>query len=84
LDQQQLASIDRGCRLVEYWVRPDSQNQGIGRALLDEVEVRARLLGCCKMTLEVHDTNEGAKRLYRKFGFGPWDLPTLFVSKPLC
>jgi ribosomal protein S18 acetylase RimI-like enzyme len=69
--------------VCDFAVRPDSQNQGIGRALLDEVEARARLRGCCKMTLEVHDTNDGAKRLYRRFGFGPWDLPTLFVSKPL-
>jgi ribosomal protein S18 acetylase RimI-like enzyme len=68
----------------DFAVHPDSQDQGIGRALLDEVEVRARLRDCCKMTLEVHDTNEGAKRLYRRFGFGPWGLPTLFVSKPLC
>ena len=70
-------------RLERFAVRPDSQNRGVGRALLDEVEARARLRGCCKMTLEVHDTNDGAKRLYRRFGFGPWDLPTLFVSKPL-
>ena len=68
----------------DFAVHPDSQNQGVGRVLLDEVEARARLRGCCKMTLEVHDSNDGAKRLYRRFGFGPWDLPTLFVSKPLC
>lgn len=67
----------------DFAVRPDSQNQGVGRALLDEVEARARLRGCCKMTLEVHDQNDGAKRLYRRFGFGPWDNPTFFVSKPL-
>lgn len=67
----------------DFAVCPDSQNQGIGRALLDEVEARARLRGCCKMTLEVHDQNDGAKRLYRRFGFGPWDIPTFFVSKPL-
>ena len=70
--------------ICDFAVHPDSQNQGIGRALLDEVEARARLRGCCKMTLEVHDTNKGAKRLYRKFGFGPWEPPTLFVSKPVC
>jgi ribosomal protein S18 acetylase RimI-like enzyme len=69
--------------ICDFAVGPDSQNQGVGRALLDEVEVRARLRGCGKMTLEVHDANDGAKRLYRRFGFGPWDVPTLFVSKPL-
>jgi ribosomal protein S18 acetylase RimI-like enzyme len=64
-------------------VLPDFQGRGVGRALLAEVEARARARGCCKLTLEVHDTNERAKRLYRQIGFGPWDVPTLFVTKPL-
>lgn len=64
-------------------VLPAFQRRGIGRALLAEVERRARERGCCRITLEVHDTNEGAKGLYRSAGFGPWDPPTLFVAKPL-
>ncbi len=64
-------------------VLPDCQGRGIGRRLLAEVERRARERGCCKLTLEVHATNAGAKRLYQRVGFGPWDSPTLFVSKPL-
>lgn len=64
-------------------VLPDFQGQGIGHALLAEVEQRARARDCCKITLEVHDSNEGAKRLYAESGFGPWDTPTLFVTKPL-
>jgi len=64
-------------------VLPSHRGQGAGRALLAELERRARKRDCAKMTLEVHDTNEGAKRLYREFGFGPWEPPTLFVTKPL-
>ena len=64
-------------------VLPDFQQQGVGHALLAEVERRAHERGCCKITLEVHDTNEGAKRLYARAGFGPWDNPTFFVTKPL-
>lgn len=64
-------------------VLPAFQRRGIGRALIAEVERRARERGCCKITLEVHDTNEGAKGLYQSLGFGPWDPPTLFVAKPL-
>ncbi len=64
-------------------VLPDFQNRGIGRALLDTVEREARERGCCKVTLEVQDSNSGAKNLYRNTGFGPWDSPTLFVSKRL-
>lgn len=64
-------------------VLPEHRGRGTGRALLSEVERRARARGCARITLEVHDRNEGAKRLYRSFGFGPWDPPTLFVTKPL-
>jgi ribosomal protein S18 acetylase RimI-like enzyme len=62
-------------------VLPAHRGRGLGRALLDEAERRARARDCCKMTLEVHDTNSGAKKLYREFGFAGWDSPTLFVTK---
>jgi ribosomal protein S18 acetylase RimI-like enzyme len=64
-------------------VLPEHRGRGIGRRLLAEVERRARARGCCKITLEVHDTNEGAKRLYREVGFEGWSSPTWFVTKPL-
>ncbi len=64
-------------------VLPGQRGRGIGRALLDEAERRARERGCCKLTLEVHQTNTGAQRLYRDFGFGGWEAPTLFVTKRL-
>lgn len=64
-------------------VLPAHRARGVGRALLEEAERRARARGSAKLTLEVHETNAGARRLYARFGFGPWDPPTLFVSKPL-
>jgi ribosomal protein S18 acetylase RimI-like enzyme len=64
-------------------VLPEFRGSGVGGALLAEVERRAQERGCCKITLEVHDTNAGAKRLYERTGFGPWDSRTLFVTKPL-
>ncbi len=64
-------------------VLPEHRGRGLGRALLDEAERRARARGCVKMTLEVHDSNAGAKRLYRDFGFAGWESPTLFVTKRL-
>src|SRR4029453_18337253 len=64
-------------------VLPEHRGRGVGRLLLEEVERRARARGSSKLTLEVHPTNEGAMRLSRRFGFGPWDAPTLFVTKPL-
>jgi ribosomal protein S18 acetylase RimI-like enzyme len=69
--------------LHDFSVLPDAQGAGVGMALLAELERRARERGCSKMTLEVHDSNEGAKRLYARFGFEGWSPLTLFVSKSL-
>ena len=64
-------------------VFPQYQNRGIGSDLLAEAERLARERGCCKLTLEVHDTNANAKRLYERFGFGPWSPATIYVTKRL-
>ena len=50
-------------------VASDHRGHGLGRALLDAVEMEARRLGCCKLTLEVQENNDTALALYRRFGF---------------
>ncbi len=57
------------------------RRKGVGFALIDEVLRRARQAGCAKVTLEVHDANDRAKRLYKRTGFGPWHPAMLFVSR---
>jgi ribosomal protein S18 acetylase RimI-like enzyme len=42
--------------------------------LLAEVETIARERGCGKLTLEVLEGNEPAKRAYRNFGFDAYQL----------
>lgn len=69
--------------LHDLAVLPGARGRGIGSQLLAAVERRARELGACKVTLEVHDTNHGAKRLYEETGFGSWSSPTWFVTKRL-
>ena len=69
--------------LHDFAVLPGFRGRGVGQGLLDAVEERARGRGCCKITLEVHDSNERAKALYRRCGFGPWDPATWFITKPL-
>jgi ribosomal protein S18 acetylase RimI-like enzyme len=69
--------------LHDFSVLPEAQGRGVGSALLEELELRARDRGCAKLTLEVHDSNDEAKRLYARFGFEGWAPQTLFVSKGL-
>ena len=69
--------------LHDFAVLPEFQSQGDGSALMIELENRARARGCCKITLEVHDSNEDAKRLYARAGFEGWDSPTWSVTKML-
>jgi GNAT superfamily N-acetyltransferase len=69
-------------------VLPDFRGLGIGRALLEAAESRARERGCCKLTLEVREDNERARSLYESFGFGDFapgadPTPTLFLEKRL-
>lgn len=69
-------------------VLPDFRGQGVGRALLEAVERRARELGCCKLTLEVLDRNQRALGAYTSFGFARYSLQegageAIFMTKPL-
>ncbi len=50
-------------------VLQEHRGKGVGRRLLGAVERRARDLDCCKVTLEVREDNEGARRLYADEGF---------------
>lgn len=64
------------------------RGEGIGRALLERVEEKGRELGCCKLTLEVLETNRLARGLYERFGFGDYStgnrpVPTYFLEKGL-
>jgi len=69
-------------------IRPEFRGRGVGRQLLEAVAEHARLLGCCKVTLEVHEGNLNAKRMYEAAGFAPGSAREpggrwLFYSKPL-
>jgi GNAT superfamily N-acetyltransferase len=63
-------------------VLPEHRGKGAGRALLQAAEDHARRRGCCRMTLEVLESNSGARALYHRFGF---DASTVsrFLVKPL-
>lgn len=50
------------------------RHRGIGSALLAAVEHEARVLGCCKVTLEVLEGNTNAVGAYLKAGYEPYSL----------
>jgi GNAT superfamily N-acetyltransferase len=59
-------------------VKKDFRKQGIGKQLLLKAAEHARLLGCCRLTLEVRTDNKDAQRLYRSIGFAPCQAPMEF------
>lgn len=64
------------------------RGRGIGRRLIEAVAEKGRLLDCCKLTLEVLENNQRARRLYDSAGFAqamyqPEAGGALFMSKVL-
>jgi ribosomal protein S18 acetylase RimI-like enzyme len=51
-------------------VAPAARRQGIGAALMAEVERRLAALGCPKVKIQVHTANPGAILFYRALGYG--------------
>lgn len=50
------------------------RGQGISKQLLNQAEVIARRLDCCKLTLEVLEGNTIAQAAYQAVGFGGYQL----------
>ena len=74
--------------LHDVCIVPTHRGRGVGRGLLAAVEVRARELGCCKLTLEVLDQNHRALQTYTAAGFKRYSLQpgageAIFMAKPL-
>ena len=74
--------------LHDFAVLAEYRGQGIGRRFMEAVVAKARDLGCCKVTLEVDEHNERARRLYLAAGFGQSDRilrfgQGLFMTKPI-
>lgn len=47
---------------------------GISQLMLEKVEMIAKQKACCKITLEVLEGNEAARKAYTKFGFAGYEL----------
>ncbi|MBI5161017.1 MAG: GNAT family N-acetyltransferase [Micrococcales bacterium] len=51
------------------WVRPEARGGGHGRALLEELERRARELGATELVLDTNRVLEAAGALYARLGY---------------
>lgn len=60
--------IDEG-HITNVAVHPDWRGRGLGRTLLEELIRQARQKGVVRMTLEVRQSNQVARHLYRALGF---------------
>lgn len=56
----------------------DFRGKGVSTLLFSEIEKIARMRDCCKITLEVLEGNESAKKAYIKQGFSGYQLDPKF------
>lgn len=63
-------------------VAPVHRREGIGGMLLDTLRERAKEKGLAFLTLEVRQTNEPAKSLYKKHGYVEVGLRKGYYTKP--
>jgi ribosomal protein S18 acetylase RimI-like enzyme len=61
--------------------RPGWEGRGLGRALVTELEVRLRVLGCAKVNLLIEADNAAVAGFYERVGFARDDL--IFMAKEL-
>lgn len=68
--------------ILNLAVMPSFRRLGVGGQLLDSALAGARELGVSEVFLEVRESNEPAKALYRARGFRPVGLRTDYYRKP--
>ena len=74
-------AVDRLLEVETVAVLPEARGAGIGTALMDAIEERARELGIGYLSLSVRTANEGARRLYERRGFRSL-YETMYLTLP--
>jgi ribosomal-protein-alanine N-acetyltransferase len=68
--------------LENIMVAPSAQRRGVGTSLMGEFIARARAEGGTNIFLEVRESNQNARALYRKLGFYEAGLRFDYYSSP--
>jgi ribosomal protein S18 acetylase RimI-like enzyme len=66
-------------QVTGFFVAPWARGQGLGQALLELVETRAKELGLYALNLDVRETQYGAIKLFKKMGYTQWGLNPLYA-----
>ena len=64
-----MSGIDE-MHLLNLTVAPDWQHRGLARGLLDALVADSRAAGAAWLWLEVRESNQRARDVYRRYGFG--------------
>ncbi len=67
----------------DFIVSKECRNQGVGRALMEQLFEISNERGYCKVTLEVRCDNPSAQQLYKSTGFTPCEPDMYFWTKSL-
>jgi GNAT superfamily N-acetyltransferase len=69
--------------LKRMYVKPDKRRTGVARAVLTELEARARRLGYARLRLETGVRQPEAIALYRSAGYEPIEPYGLYRDEPM-
>jgi RimJ/RimL family protein N-acetyltransferase len=71
--------------LHHFMIGRADRGQGLGTAMIGEMENRARRAGCIRLSLKVAEGNLGARRLYERHGYAvdETDGHFLVLERPL-
>jgi len=80
---------DGACEIKKMFVAPDARGRGVARALLEELEARARALGYAVARLDTGPRQPRARQMYERAGYAPIEnfnanpVATFFGEKSL-
>lgn len=78
-----LALFDDWAELKRMWVAPTARGKGISKAILSDLEARARNLGMSALRLETGVKNHEALILYERAGFSRCEPFADYLPDPL-